>query len=89
MRINILHTLLDMAPEGRISLDEFLGVLDNTITNNCGRGPDRFRLYGEMIGESGFTVKHTLEGKVLPTDKILAAMEATLIVNYSVEKAHE
>ena len=89
MRINILHTLLNIAPNGRISLSEFLGILDNAVTNNCGRGPDRFRLYGEMIGEQGFTVEQVVKCIALPSDKILAAMGAKLITEYSVGKSHD
>ena len=89
MRINILHTLLNMAPNGRISLSEFLGILDSAVTNNCGRGPDRYRLYGEMIDEQGFTVEQVVKGLTLPTDKILTAMGAKLITEYSVEKSHD
>ena len=81
--------MLNMAPNGQIPLHEFLGILDNTITNNGGRGPDRFRLYGEKIGESGFTVEQVVKGIALPTDKILAAMGAKLITEYSVEKSHD
>lgn len=76
-----------MAPSGRITLDEFLGVLSSTIINHFGRGPDRFRKYGDMIGEQGFTVQQVVEGHILPTEKILEALEAKLITEYSVEKS--
>ena len=89
MRINILHTFLEASPNGRISLYDFLGILDSEITTTCGRGFDRFGLYGDIIGENGFTVEQVVRGRAPPTDKILAAMGANLITEYSVEKSHE
>ena len=81
--------MLKTAPNGQIPLHEFLGILDSEITTSCGRGLDRFQLYGEKIGEQGFNVKLVAEGLMVPTEKILAAMGAKLITDYYVEKSHE